>query len=79
MTALETFIAKTKNGVCLVLQRDGEGDALLRVLHRDYSEYEVWCGGVQIWQTNDRDSAHKMYGRRKSEYATRMYRWSYAG
>ena len=54
MTALENFISRCKGEVCLVIQRDGEGDCLLRVLHRGYSEYAVWCGGIEIWRTHDR-------------------------
>ncbi len=79
MTALENFIAKTKNGVCLVLQSDGQSDCLLRVLHRGFSEYAVWCGGVEIWRTLDREQAQAVYNRRRAEYMVRLDRLSYAG
>lgn len=79
MTALENFISKCKDGVCLVIQCDGEGDYLLRVLHRGYSEYAVWCGGVEIWRTLDREQAQAVYNRRRAEYTVRLDRLSYAG
>lgn len=79
MTALENFISRCKGGVCLVLQSDGESDYLLRVLHRGYSEYAVWCGGVEIWRTLDREQAQAVYNRRRAEYTVRLDRLSYAG
>lgn len=79
MTALENFISRCKGEVCLVIQRDGEGDCLLRVLHRGYSEYAVWCGGIEIWRTHDRDQAQMVYDTRRSEYEIRLDRLSYAG
>ena len=79
MTAFEYYSSRCGNGICLVLQSDGESDYLLRVLHRGYSEYAVWCGGVEIWRTMDREQAQAVYDKRKSEYTVRLDRLSYAG
>jgi len=79
MTALDNVISKCKDGVCLFIQSDGDGDCLLRVQHRDFSEYVVWCGGVEIWRTLDREQAQSVYKQRRTEYKARLYRLSYAG
>lgn len=79
MTAFEYYSSRCGNGICLVLQSDGESDYLLRVLHRGYSEYAVWCGGVEIWRTLDREQAQAVYNRRRAEYTVRLDRLSYAG